>query len=252
MKLRPSARLAGTAVVLFAVAGSIAYASIPDAGTGKYHACVKANGTLRVIDPAVDACNPANESEITFNQQGPKGDPGAPGANGVSPTVQQLPAGDPHCSAGGAAITDAKGSTAYVCSGQPFSGTFTSPNGQYSISVLDTGVTVTGPNAKVTVTGGDVRINPGNDFNVRASRDVTIEADSDLTAKAALNTTLAGGLDTLIKGAVDVGLDGGTVHINGPSCSPAARSGDTIFGTADSSGNVLGTVITGSNTVCIG
>ena len=46
--------------------------------------------------------------------------------------------------AGGAAITDANNSTAYVCSGQdgqpgkdgtPFSGTFTSSNGAYSISV---------------------------------------------------------------------------------------------------------------------
>ena len=85
---------------------------------------------------------------------GTDGAPGPAGSAGVSPSVAPLAVGDRHCPTGGAAITDAAGSTAYVCSGAngadgadgadgaPFSGTFTSPNGLYSINVTDAGVTV--------------------------------------------------------------------------------------------------------------
>ena len=109
-------------------------------------------GTIRLIDPTLPSSNlmshcTALEAQISWNQQGQKGDPGTPGpagkngaagANGTSPTVTQLPVDDSHCSAGGAAITDAAGTTAYVCSGvngqdgkdgQSFASTFTSPNG---------------------------------------------------------------------------------------------------------------------------
>ena len=127
-------RLALAVVGIFALAGGIAYAAIPDAGTGVYHACMlNTLGTIRIIDPASEQCSSSLETEITFNQKGQKGDPGTagtPGAkapdgtngtngtNGMSPTVQQLAVGDPNCAAGGAAITDAAGTTAYVCSGR--------------------------------------------------------------------------------------------------------------------------------------
>jgi hypothetical protein len=250
---RPSIVLAGLAAVVFAAAGGIAYASIPDAGTGKYHACLKQNGTIRIIDPAVDACNPVYETEITFNKQGPQGDPGPPGANGISPTVQQLSAGDAHCSAGGAAITGANGTTAYVCSGQPFSGTFTSPNGKYTISVLDTGITVMGPSARFTIIGNDVRIDHSDNIDVRASNDLTLDAGNDLSARAGINADLRAAVNTVVRGEVQVGIQGATVSVNnGPTCAPAARAGDPILGTADSSGNVTGQVLVGSPTVCIG
>jgi len=126
-----SRRLAVVAVVAFALAGGIAYAAIPDTGTAVYHACMFRNfGTIRLIDPERQHCSAVFETEITFNQKGVKGDQGIQGAvgpvgaagsngsNGVSPTVTPVSVGDSHCLAGGAAITDATGSTAYVCSGQ--------------------------------------------------------------------------------------------------------------------------------------
>jgi hypothetical protein len=47
---------------------------------------------------------------------GPSGDVGPAGPPGTSPTVTQVPPGDPNCPLGGALLTDAYGSTAYVCS----------------------------------------------------------------------------------------------------------------------------------------
>ena len=154
----------------FAVAGGVAYATIPDSGN-VYTACMLNKvGTIRLIDPALGNSSlmghcVAAETQISWHQQGQKGDPGIPGTNGTngaSPTVAQLAAGDSHCVAGGAAITDAAGSTAYVCSGQDgkdgqsFAGTFTSPNGQFSLKVADAGVVITGPGTSITL-GVDVR-----------------------------------------------------------------------------------------------
>ena len=144
-------RLAISVAVLFVTAGGIAYATIPGSGN-VYSACMlKSVGTIRLIDPSLPSSNlmshcTALEAPISWNQQGQTGAAGAPGNAGVSPTVAQLSPGDSHCPAGGAAITDASGSTAFVCSGQngadgqPFTGTFTSPNGQFSLTVADTGV----------------------------------------------------------------------------------------------------------------
>jgi hypothetical protein len=77
----------------------------------------KIGGILRVIDTAKAERCLGIEVPISWNQKGLKGDPGASGAPGVSPTVAQLQPGDPNCPAGGAAITDASGSTAYACTG---------------------------------------------------------------------------------------------------------------------------------------
>jgi hypothetical protein len=81
------------------VAGGIAYAAIPDAGTSTYHACLlNSVGTIRIIDPSLapssplQHCNPKSETEITFAQQGPKGDQGLPGPKGD--TGPQGPKGD--------------------------------------------------------------------------------------------------------------------------------------------------------------
>ena len=104
-------------LALLAVAG-VAYATIPDGG-GVYTAC-RLNGIGRSSGPRpggspsgpstslLSHCT-SFETQITWNQKG---------QNGVSPTVAQLSPGDSHCPAGGAAITDGAGTTAYVCSGQ--------------------------------------------------------------------------------------------------------------------------------------
>jgi hypothetical protein len=192
-------RLTIVVVALFATAGGIAYATIPDASSVYTGCMLKHVGTIRLIDSTLPASNlmshcTALETQITWNQQGQKGEPGAPGlpgkngadgANGTSPTVTQLPVGDSNCPNGGAAITDASRSTAYVCSGQngrdgadgqSFTGSFTSPNGAFSINVSDTGITLSrgsGPSIVITA----------NDINVHSTGTAEIESSSTMTIR---------------------------------------------------------------------
>lgn len=91
------ARLAVVGVAAFAGAAGIAYAAIPDGG-GVYTACLNnSNGAIRLIDPALPGssirshCTNA-ETQIAWNQQGPKGDTGATGPQGD--TGPQGPQGD--------------------------------------------------------------------------------------------------------------------------------------------------------------
>jgi len=74
--------LLGAVAALLAVAGSVAYASIPDAA-GVIHGCYKqSNGQLRVIDTG--SCG-LTEAALDWNEagvQGAKGEPGLPGPPG--------------------------------------------------------------------------------------------------------------------------------------------------------------------------
>ncbi|HVM56781.1 MAG TPA: hypothetical protein VMT74_04895 [Gaiellaceae bacterium] len=200
---------AAGAAALLAAAG-IAYAAIPDGG-GVYTACMLKNvGTIRLIDPSgpsgslLSHCT-SFETQIQWNQKGQKGDVGPAGAPGVSPTVAQLSAGDSHCPAGGAAITDANGSTAYVCNGQdgqpgqpgkdgqPFSGTFTS--GQFSLTVTSSGVEIVGPNPAISIdSSGDVSIKGGNVETVAAG-DETVKVGGSRTETVGGDETITVGHD---------------------------------------------------------
>jgi hypothetical protein len=65
------------------VAGSVAFAGIPDS-SGVIHACYhKSNSQLRIIDSSVDSCR-ANETELTWNQTGPQGPQGPQGGRRAS------------------------------------------------------------------------------------------------------------------------------------------------------------------------
>ncbi len=85
------------AAVAIAAAGSIAWATIPDAG-GVIHGCYqKNNGQLRVIDSdAGQACRPS-ELPLSWSQTGPQGPQGPQGPVGPQgpqgPTGPQGPAG---------------------------------------------------------------------------------------------------------------------------------------------------------------
>ena len=78
--------------VLLVVAGTVAFASIPDSPTGSggvISGCFKTqNGQLRVIDPATEQCLPS-ETAISWNQVGPTGPQGPQGIQGI-----QGPIGD--------------------------------------------------------------------------------------------------------------------------------------------------------------
>ena len=225
------AALAG-AVVVLALAGSVASAAIPGDG-GVYTGCMLKNvGTVRLIDKSLSAgnlmshCKPALEVEISWNQngqqgrQGIQGPPGQSGTNGTSPTVTQLGSGDPNCAAGGAALTDASGSTAYVCNGeagadgQSFAGTFTSPNGEYSITVADSGITIAhGTSNSITLTGNDLAVR-SEDIEMRSDLSTVLRAGTTTTVDAQSRFTLnsGGSGDIHSNGVLD--LEGSVININ--------------------------------------
>jgi hypothetical protein len=92
--------LLAVAVVGLALAGGVAYATIPDSG-GVIHACFKpgdatklGGAALTVVDSESGATCKAGDTALTFNQQGPPGPQGAPGAQGpAGPEGPQGPAG---------------------------------------------------------------------------------------------------------------------------------------------------------------
>lgn len=287
MRRRDIVAAAAGAVVITVLAGSVAWAAIPGEG-GIYTACMLKNvGTVRLIDKSLPAsnlmshCKPALEVEIRWNQQGQagpqgiQGPPGDDGDDGTSPTVVQLAPGDPNCLAGGAAITDTAGSTAYVCSGQdgadgePFAGTFTSPNGEYSISVANDGIVLShGSDASILLTGSNVAIASGSGFQLTAGGNVLVTAGGELAAGSGTGTTLQSGntfsidsatsisasagstvavqsgSSTTVQASSGLSLVGSQVRLNaGSSCAAAARLGDTV---------VAGSIASGSSTVCVG
>jgi hypothetical protein len=135
---RSSLTIGAVAITAFAIAGGIAYATIP--GPDKvFTACMLKNvGTIRLIDKSLPATNLLSrctdkEIEVSWNQagqpgpqgtQGVKGEPGAPGTNGTngidghdgfSVTSEPEPQGA-NCAEGGSKFTAANGVT-YACNG---------------------------------------------------------------------------------------------------------------------------------------
>jgi Collagen triple helix repeat (20 copies) len=92
-----------TAVAALALAGGIAYATIPDSSNA-FTACMLRNvGTIRLIDKSLPDSNPMShctqlETQITWNQKGQPGAAGPQGAAGPSgatgPAGPQGPKGD--------------------------------------------------------------------------------------------------------------------------------------------------------------
>jgi hypothetical protein len=130
------------ALIVAAIAGGVAYATIPGPDN-VYSACMlKSIGTIRLIDKSLPSTNLMShctdkETEISWNQagqpgppgpQGAKGEPGAPGTNGtngtngadgkdgVSVTSASEPAGA-NCAEGGVQLTASNGID-HVCNGK--------------------------------------------------------------------------------------------------------------------------------------
>lgn len=135
---------AAGALLAVAIAGGVAYATIPGPGN-VYNACMlKGLGTIRLIDKSLPSTNLMSrctdrETEISWNQAGQpgpagtpgaRGEPGPPGKNGangtngtngtdgkdgVSVSAASEPAGA-NCAGGGVQLTAVNGVT-YVCNG---------------------------------------------------------------------------------------------------------------------------------------
>jgi hypothetical protein len=255
MRLKPLVAASAVVAVGVVVIG-IAYAAIPGAG-GQIQGCYAKGGALRVVNAASECTK--QELPLAWNQAG---QPGTNGAPGVSPLVLQLSPGDANCPAGGAKITDAAGTPAYVCSGQtgqngqdgqPFSGTFTSPNGQYAISVTDTGITLKrnsgGPT--ITLVGNDITVKSSGTAKVEAATDLTLhgitatlKGDATATVDAGAFATVHG-VQTEIKGDSITKVNGNILFLNN-GVRPVSGLGDNVV-----VGGTAGSIITGSGTVLI-
>jgi hypothetical protein len=188
MTKRDFVAAAAGALAASALAGGVAWAAIPDSD-GVIQGCYNSGGNLKVVSEL--PC-PKGWTSLPWNQEGPKGDPGT---NGVSPTVTQLSQGDANCPNGGAALADASGSTAYVCNGaagadgQSFAGTFTSPNGEYSITVSDAGITLAhGTTNSIVLTGDDLNVR-SDDISIRSDRSTRVQAGTTANVQAGTTAT---------------------------------------------------------------
>lgn len=168
---------------ILALSGGIAFAAIPSLADGVIHGCYeKRTGLLRVIDVEAGKSCLQWETPIAWKQSGPQGEPGlqgepgadggagAPGADGadgqdgldgMSVTSEALdPGDDSNCPHGGSKFTSSSGVT-YACNGRDgadFAGSFTSPNGLFSVTVSDTGATLQGPSGTVRVTAAGASV----------------------------------------------------------------------------------------------
>jgi hypothetical protein len=159
---------AAGALAAAAIAGGVAYATIPDAGN-VYTACMlKGVGTVRLIDSSLPPGSPlshctSREAQISWNEVGPQGPPGSKGDTGsqgpVGPqgpkgdTGLQGPQGDPG-PPGPQGDAGSKGETGPPGPQGPagaFTGHFVSPNGLFSIDVTDNGVQLIGPGGRATL-----------------------------------------------------------------------------------------------------
>jgi hypothetical protein len=149
-----------------AFAGSAAYGALSEPTVNGCY--VPKTGSLYVIgrDGAPERCG-VGHLPIGWAERGPQGPVGPQGPAGV------------------------------------FSGTFTSPNGAYSISVTNTGIQLTGPGSSVRVAGAGV------------------------TVEGAATATLRGGAVAVNGGTTTV--DGAVVRLNGAAgCVPIVRTTDVI------------------------
>ena len=172
--------LCAGAIVVVSV--GVAYAAIPHSSTGVISGCYgKTTGILRVIDAQAGKHCLSFETPISWNQKGLKGDNGDPGAPGLAglagasgPAGATGPGGaDGEAGAAGPAGPqgpsgpegpqglqgDPGENGADGADGTPFDGTFTSPNGLYSLTVDNSGIELESPvtSVKLTVAGVSVQ-----------------------------------------------------------------------------------------------
>ena len=166
-------RLTAVAVVMLMAGAAIglgAMALAQDDTT--YYACVNnSSGNIKMVGKPTDCAR--NEHLIAWNQQGPAGAAGSQG-----PVGSQGPAGQ-----------DGKDGADGT-----FTGTFSSPNQQFSISVTDDGIKLDGPSSTIEMdAGGAVKI---------SGAAVTVEGSAQVTVKAGALVKVDGPAGVIITGAI--------------------------------------------------
>jgi Collagen triple helix repeat (20 copies) len=188
--------------------------------TNQISACFnRSNGSIYIIGQGSErsSCHP-NDVPIVWNVKGPAGPQGPAGEAGPpGPSGATGPAG-------------ATGSPGPVGPPGTFTGLFSSPNGQYSIQVTDTGIELKGPSTRIRVDSGGILLDDAVSVRLRSGSSFRVDSAGPLHVQ---------GFPVLIN------ADGGG--------SLAARAGDQVVGAKDPrSDAVTGLVVSGSTSVLIG
>jgi hypothetical protein len=209
-------------MVVVAVAGLSAMGAgiAAMSNSNQINACFKpSNGSIYVVGQGAERgnCQP-NDVPIVWNIIGPVGPQGPSGAAG------------PPGPSGATGPVGASGSPGPVGPPGTFTGLFSSPNGDYSIRVADTGIELKGPSSKIKLDSSGIVLEDAVSVHLRSGSSVRVDA------------------------GVTIQLHGSQVLINaGQNGAPAARAGDPVAGAKDpSSDSVSGSVLTGSTSVLIG
>jgi hypothetical protein len=108
-----------------------------------------------------------------------------------------------------------------------FSGTFESPNGQYSISVTDAGIVLASPDAEVRLTGANIAIESAGATTVQAGTTIGLTSGATTGIQAGTSLALASGNGTSVQAGKAVTLVAGT------DLAVAVGGATTVNGTGD-------------------
>ena len=175
----------GTGMIVGAVFATIVGVSAHGGDVTKIHACVDAAGNIKIV--AASATCKQTETAVDWNIQGVKGDKGDQGLPGVK--------GDP---------------------GPPgtFTGSFTSPNLDYRLTVADTGIELAGPNARIKLDAGGISIDSALALSVRSATSMQIKSTGTMDIESIAIMDISGAAIN-VESAGPVSLMGTPVLING-------------------------------------
>jgi hypothetical protein len=102
-----------------------------------------------------------------------------------------------------------------------FSGTFTSPNGAYSISVTDAGIVLSGPGSAVRLTGSSVAVESAGTITLQAGSTIASTSGGATAVQAGTSLALASGSTASLVGNGNVNVESsiGGVTVKGASAT---------------------------------
>ena len=174
----------GTGIIVGATFATIVGVGAHGGDATKIHACVDQAGNIKIVGPAA-ACK-QNEVALDWNVQGVqgvKGDQGIPGVPGAK--------GD----------TGAKGETGEAGPPGTFTGSFTSPNGSFTLAVTDNGIELTGPLASIRLGNNGIEIESDRDISIQSAADTDIRSASEMSIRGATTVEIEAGGVLHLKGA---------------------------------------------------
>ena len=177
-------------LLVAATAGAVASATIPGDGN-VYKACMLKNvGTIRLIDPSLPSNNLMSrcsslETQVSWNQKGLPGPVGPVGPVGTK--------GD-------------KGDAGQQGPPGVFTGTLSSPNGAYSISVTDAGFVLRAPGATARLVGNDIALDSSSSTTVQAGTSFGLVTGTGLSLASGGNTTLQAANNLAARSGSDASL----------------------------------------------